>query len=78
MLGPQERASIYDALLATTRDAAYQHFEEDRKGTLEPGKLADLVVLSRNPLRVRRSKLLELSVLATYSRGRQVYAADAE
>jgi predicted amidohydrolase YtcJ len=74
-LGPDERIDTYQALLAITRNAAYQAFEEDRKGTLEVGKLADLVVLSRNPLTMKRSSLLKLSVNGTWSHGRQIFAA---
>jgi predicted amidohydrolase YtcJ len=48
-LGPEQRVSIYEALRAMTIHAAYQHFEEDDKGTIEVGKQADLAVLSQNP-----------------------------
>jgi len=49
-IGPEQRISVLQALRAVTLDAAYQHFEDDEKGSLEPGKLADLVILSRSPL----------------------------
>ena len=49
-IGPEERIEPMQALRAVTIDAAYQHFEEQLKGSLEPGKLADLVILSRSPL----------------------------
>jgi dihydroorotase-like cyclic amidohydrolase len=52
VLGVAQRATPLEALKAVTAWAAYQNFEEDQKGTLEPGKLADLVVLSANPLTV--------------------------
>jgi predicted amidohydrolase YtcJ len=55
--------------------AAYQNFEEDQKGTLEAGKLADLVVLSENPLAMDTADLLELQVVGTWSRGESVYQA---
>ncbi len=74
-LGAQERASTWEALLAITRHAARQAFEESRKGTLEAGKLADLVVLSRNPLTMKASALRKLQVEGTWSHGRQIYAA---
>ena len=41
----------YEALQAITSWSAYQHFEEDQKGTLEEGKLADMVILEKNPLK---------------------------
>jgi predicted amidohydrolase YtcJ len=50
VLGPQQRVSVMQALRAVTIDAAWQVFQEDNRGSLEPGKYADLVVLSGNPL----------------------------
>ncbi len=74
ILGPDERLTTYEALAAVTRNAAYQYFEADRKGTLEVGKLADLVVLSGNPLDVRTVDLLSLEVTSTWSHGVLVYS----
>ena len=53
VIGPEQRLTPSEALRAVTIDAAYQHFEDERKGSLEVGKLADMAVLSENPLRVR-------------------------
>jgi hypothetical protein len=53
--------------------AAYQHFDENDKGSIEVGKLADLVVLSADPLSVDATELLDLSVNATFARGSEVY-----
>ena len=50
VLGPEQRIGVMDALRAVTIDAAWQVFQEDNRGSLEPGKYADLVVLSGNPL----------------------------
>jgi len=50
VLGPEQRITVLDALRAVTIDAAWQVFQEDNRGSLEPGKYADLVVLSGNPL----------------------------
>jgi hypothetical protein len=74
ILGPEQRLDTYEALRAITADAAYQYFEEDRKGTLEPGKLADLVILSANPLQTPPGELQELQVLETWSHGSRVFA----
>ena len=60
VLGPNQRISTYDALRAVTINAAYQHFEEDTKGSIEVGKQADLVVLSKNPLDNPSTDLLSL------------------
>lgn len=74
VLGAAERVSTEDALAAMTRTAAWQNFEEDRKGTLTAGKLADLVVLSANPLKLDTQELMDLQVMATYSRGARLFA----
>lgn len=77
VLGEEQRVSTLDALRAVTIDAAYQYFEEDRKGSLTPGKQADLVVLSGNPLLTPPAELQSLRVVETVSRGVTVYAAPA-
>lgn len=73
VLGPEQRVSTLEALRAMTIYAAYQMFEEADKGSIEAGKLADLVVLSADPLSMAPADLLEITVSATYSRGHQVY-----
>ena len=50
VLGPDQRIGVMQALRAVTIDAAWQVFQEDNRGSVEPGKYADLVVLSGNPL----------------------------
>ena len=75
ILGADERVSTEVALAAMTRTAAWQNFEEDRKGTLTVGKLADLVILSANPLKMQTQDLMDLQVMATYSRGVRLFAA---
>lgn len=54
VLGREERVDVRTALEAVTVHAAYQYFEETDKGTLAPGKQADLVILDRDPWRCRR------------------------
>ncbi len=49
ILGPDQRVSVYEGLKTLTEWAAYQYFEEKSKGTLTPGKLADFVILDKNP-----------------------------
>lgn len=75
-LGPEERVSPLEALRAVTRNAAWQYFEEGEKGSLRPGKRADLVVLDRDPLRVDPMELRDIRVLATVKDGKTVYRAE--
>ncbi|MNI43103.1 N-substituted formamide deformylase precursor [compost metagenome] len=77
-LGPEYRITPYQALRAVTIDAAWQAFEEKDKGSIEAGKLADLVILEENPLTADPLNLHQIPVLNTIIRGRQVYAKQAE
>ncbi len=72
-LGPAERISVADALRAVTLDAAWQNFEEARKGSIEPGKFADFVVLDENPLTISPQKIKDIGVLETFVGGESVY-----
>ena len=73
VLGPEERVSPLEAMRAMTIDAAWQNFEEDIKGSIEPGKLADLVILSDNPLTVDPLAIREIQVVETIVGGETVY-----
>ncbi len=75
VLGKDQVLTVQEALEAVTTEAAYQHFEEDRKGSLVVGKQADLVVLSENPLAVPPAELLRVRVAETWSRGARIHAA---
>ena len=75
VLGEAQRLDTLEALRAVTANAAYQSFEECCKGTLTPGKQADLVVLSRDPLSMPAADLLDLDVVETVSRGATVFIA---
>jgi adenine deaminase len=70
---PHERVSAYDAMRSLTINAAYQYKEEKTKGTLEVGKLADLVVLDRNPLKVHPMSIKDIQVVQTLKEGVLVY-----
>lgn len=70
---PTERVSVYDALCMYTKNAAYSSYEEDIKGTLEVGKLADFVVVTDNPYEIEPQKIKEIKVLQTYLSGHKVY-----
>ena len=74
-LDPKEKISVYDALRCITINAACQYGEERTKGTLHPGKRADLVILDRNPLTVPVDEIPGLRVLETIKDGVSVYRA---
>ena len=73
ILGPEQRIAPSDALRAVTRDAAWQYFEEDRQGSLAPGKLADLVILSANPLDGDPLTIAAIKVEETIREGVTIY-----
>ena len=72
-IGEEEKVSIWDALKANTIYGAYQYFEETRKGSIAPGKLADFVILDQNPLHVDPKDLADIQVLCTIKEGNVIY-----
>jgi predicted amidohydrolase YtcJ len=77
VIGPDERIDRWESLKALTINAAWQIREEDRKGTLTPGKLADLVILDADPLTVETDKILDIQVIETLKEGKSVYRRTA-
>ena len=75
-LGEGQKISAEDALKAITITGAYQYFEEDSKGSLEAGKLADMVILSDNPLDVDPLTIKDIQVIETIKEGTTVYRKD--
>ena len=73
LLGAEERIPVYEALKAVTCNGACQYFEENRKGTIAPGKLADFVILDGNPLDTEPEALRGIQVLETIKEGKSVY-----
>ena len=70
---PEQKITVAEALRAYTAAAAYAAFEENEKGTLAPGRLADFVVLSRDPLSVPAAEIEAIAVDQTVVGGRTVY-----
>ncbi len=73
IIGPNERATPYQALKALTINAAYQIFEDKTKGTLAVDKLADLVILDQNPLKIDPMKIKDITVTETIKEGKTVF-----
>ncbi len=73
VVGPEEAVSMADAIRAYTENGAYLSWEEKIKGTLEVGKLADMIVLDTDPLTVDPDKIMEMKVDMTIIGGKLVY-----
>lgn len=73
---PQSRVSPYEALEMFTINGAFSIFQEKEKGSLKPGKKADFIVLSRNPLAIDPREIKDIKVLQTYKSGRLIYEGD--
>jgi hypothetical protein len=75
ILAPDERVSVEAAIRAVTRDAAWACHSESEIGSLEPGKLADLVVLEDDPRKVEPRKISDIRISQTWMNGEQVFEA---
>lgn len=75
IIGPDQRVSPYVGLKSLTEWGAWQYFEEDQKGTLEPGKLADFVILDKDPLVIPPEDIINIRVLETIKEGQTIYQA---
>ncbi|MFE3181307.1 amidohydrolase [Streptomyces violascens] len=73
VLGEEQRVSALDAVKSTTVHAAHQYFEEAVKGSIAVGKLADLVILSANPLTVPAEEIKDIRVVETVKEGRTIH-----
>jgi predicted amidohydrolase YtcJ len=72
-IGPDQRVDVMTALKAMTIWPAWQHFEEDVKGSIETGKLADFVILDKDPTSVDPETLEQIKVLETIKEGVTVF-----
>ena len=76
VLGEKERIGVYDAIKAVTANAAYQYFEEGKKGIIAPGAFEDFIIADRNPLSLTdNDELKNIKILSTIKRGTKVYEA---
>lgn len=74
ILGSDQRLTPYEGLKTLTEWAAIQYFEEDKKGTLTEGKLADFVILSANPLKVNPQTIKDIVVVTSVKEGSVVHS----
>ncbi len=75
LLGEDERISPMDALKAVTVYGAYQYFEEKEKGSIRPGKKADLVILDRDPAKIKTEEIRNIRILETIKDGEPIYGS---
>jgi predicted amidohydrolase YtcJ len=73
VVGPEHRVDVITALKAMTIWPAYHHFEEKAKGSLEPGKLADFAILSKDPTAVEPTTIADIQVTETVKEGRTIF-----
>lgn len=73
VIGPDQRVSPYEGLKCMTHWAAEQYGEQDSKGTLEVGKMADFVILDRDPISVEPQEIKEIKVVETIKAGKRIY-----
>ncbi len=76
--GANQRVSVDEAIKVWTLDGAYATFEENIKGSIAPGKLADFVVLQKDPRQVPPNTIKDIVLEATYLAGQKVYTAPAK
>jgi predicted amidohydrolase YtcJ len=75
VLNPDERVNVQSAIRAVTSVAAWQLFSEHEVGSLEAGKLADFVILDRDPRRVEPEEISRIRIVETWMGGVRVYSA---
>jgi len=74
-IGPEYAVTPMEALRMVTVNGARQYGQEDDRGSITPGKIADFVILDRNPLKVPGTEIKDIAVVRTVKRGRVIYPA---
>lgn len=77
-LDQNERLNAYEGLQALTTGGAYQVFEENRKGMIKEGLLADFVILDQNPLKIETDLIKDIRVLETIKEGESIYKENTD
>jgi len=73
VVGPDERISVMEAIKAVTIYSAYQYGEQAQKGSITPGKLADLIILDQDPLKVAPMAIKDIKVVETIKEGQTIF-----
>lgn len=74
---PEQKVSIQESIAAYTIGSAYAEFQEHDKGSIEPGKLADMVLLSQDVLTIAPAAIRDTHVLKTWLGGVEVYDSES-
>lgn len=73
-IGPEYAVDLYEAIKAVTINSAYQCFDEAIKGSIEPGKYADFVILSQNPFAVEKSDIQFIEIVKTVKENKLIFS----
>ena len=73
ILGLNETVDVKSAIKAVTINSAFQYFEEDIKGSIKKGKLANLIIVDKNPLSIKFEDIKNIKVLETIKEGKKLY-----
>jgi predicted amidohydrolase YtcJ len=76
VLGPDQRVDAYTALQGLTTGPAWQLFEENRKGMIKEGLLADFVILSADPVKTEVNRIRDIEVLETIKEDKTIFRAE--
>ena len=77
-VGQENKVDCYEALIAATRGGAYTYFEEETKGVLRRGAVADFVILDRDPTAVEPMEIKDIKILKTIKNDEVIYTAQPE
>ncbi len=72
-IGQQYAVSPMDAIRMVTINGAKQYYQETDRGSVEPGKIADFVILDKNPVKINQSEIKNITILETIKKGNTIY-----
>ena len=70
---PEQKFTVFEAVSCYTKNAAYSSFEENIKGTVKKNKLADFIIIDKDPFKIEKTEIKDIAVLKTYLGGRKVF-----